>query len=105
MTRKEIILKLNYKLFLGKQTGPIKKCMIESIKKLALILEKNDSSMTIFWDILLYYLLLVFEMVYSELKQDRVLINEWILNLAKREHDTSLRLHPHWLNAKYENSN
>ena len=42
--------------------------MIEPTKKLASILEKNGSKMTIFWDILHYYRLLELEKNYSELK-------------------------------------
>ena len=101
---KEIILTIDYELFLGKETGSVKECMIEPTEKLALILEKNGSKMTVFWDILHYYRLLELENNYSELKQDRILIEEQILDLARRGHDIQLHLHPHWLDAKYENS-
>lgn len=48
ITWKEIIPTLDYELFLAKETRSVKKCIIESTKKLASILEKNVSSMTIF---------------------------------------------------------
>jgi hypothetical protein len=99
---KKIILTIDYELFLGEKTGTVKNCMIEPTKKLASILEKNNSRMTVFWDILHYYRLLELEKSYSELRQDRNLIEEQILNLASRSHDIQLHLHPHWLDAEYE---
>jgi hypothetical protein len=100
---KKIILTIDYELFLGEKTGTVKKCMIEPTEKLASILEKNNSRMTVFWDILHYYRLLELEKSYSELRQDRDLIEEQIQNLANRGHDIQLHLHPHWLDAEYEN--
>lgn len=100
---KKIILTIDYELFLGEKTGTVKNCMIEPTEKLASIIEKNESRMTIFWDILHYYRLLELEKNFSELGKDRNLIEEQILNLASRGHDVQLHLHPHWLDAEYEN--
>ena len=99
------ILTIDYELFLGNQTGTVRNCMIEPTEKLASILEKNGSMMTIFWDILHYYRLIELENRHPELKQDRLVIEKQILYLAGRGHDIQLHLHPHWLDAKYENSN
>lgn len=101
---KEIILTADYELFLGEESGSVSECMIEPTNKLLSILEKNNSKMTVFWDILHYYRLLELERNFSELKQDRILIEEQILDLASRGHDIQLHLHPHWLDAKYQNS-
>jgi hypothetical protein len=100
---RKIILTIDHELFLGKETGSVKECMIEPTNKLASIIEKNRSKMTIFWDILHYYRLLELENGYAELKKDRLLIEKQILDLVKRGHDVQLHLHPHWLDAKYEN--
>ncbi|MFO7525507.1 MAG: hypothetical protein R6W68_08645 [Ignavibacteriaceae bacterium] len=78
--------------------------MTEPTEKLASILNKNGSKMTIFWDILHYYKLLEFEKRHPELKHDRLLIEKQILDLAGRGHDVQLHLHPHWLDAKYADS-
>lgn len=102
---RETILTIDYELFLGSKTGTVKDCMIEPTEKLASILEKNFSKMTIFWDILHYYRLLELEKKFSELGKDRELIKGQILNLASRGHDIQLHLHPHWLDAVYENGN
>lgn len=99
---KKIILTIDYELFLGVKTGTVRECMIEPTIKLASIVEKNGSKMTIFWDILHYYRLLELENSYSELKQDRLLIEEQIIDLARRGHDIQLHLHTQWLDSKYE---
>ena len=100
---KKIILTIDYELFLGEQTGTVKNCMIEPTEKLASIIEKNGSKMTVFWDILHYHRLLELENNYPELKRDKLLIEEQILDLTRRGHDIQLHIHPHWLDAKYEN--
>ena len=94
---KKIILTIDYELFLGPKTGNVKDCMIEPTEKLASIIEKNGSRMTVFWDILHYYQLLQLENRYPELKQDKLLIEKQILDLSRRGHDIQLHLHPHWL--------
>ena len=101
---KEIILTIDYELFLGKETGSVREIMIKPTQKLLSILEKNGSKMTVFWDILHYYRLLELEKQHFELNQDRLLIEEQILELARKGHSIQLHLHPHWLNAEYENN-
>ena len=102
---KQFILTIDYELFLGEETGGIYACMIEPTKKLASILEKNGSKMTIFWDILHYYRLLEIENENPKLIQRRQLIEEQVLDLAGKGHDIQLHIHPHWLDAKYEDNN
>lgn len=101
---KEIILTIDYELFLGQETGDVKDVIIEPTQKILSILEKNDSRMTVFWDILHFYRLLVLEKNHPALKEDRLLIENQILDLASKGHDIQLHLHPHWLDAKYENN-
>ena len=100
---KKIILTIDYELFLGSKTGSVKDCMIKPTDKLISYLDKNNSKMTVFWDILHYYQLLKFENNFSELKEDRLLIEKQILKLAEKGHDIQLHLHPNWLDAKYQN--
>jgi len=100
---KEIILTIDYELFLGNKTGTVNDCMIEPTRKLLSLLENNNSKMTVFWDILHYYRLLQLQERFIELKEDRVVIEEQILDLVKKGHDVQMHLHPHWLDAQYEN--
>jgi hypothetical protein len=99
---KKIILTMDYELFLGEKTGTVKKCMIEPTAKLISCLKKNNSMMTVFWDILHYYRLIELGQYYSELQKDKLLIEEQILELVYNGHDIQLHLHPQWLDAKYE---
>lgn len=98
---KKIVLTADYELFLGEKTGSVKECFIEPTAKLLKILEKSNSKMTIFWDILHFYRLLELEETFPELKADRIAIEEQVLEMAKAGHDIQLHLHPHWLDAAY----
>lgn len=98
---KQIILTIDYELFLGKDTGSVKSCMIDPTEKLAKYLSVNGSKMTIFWDILHFYKLLELENKFPKLKKDRIAIQNQIVNLADQGHDIQLHLHPHWLDANF----
>jgi hypothetical protein len=100
---KKIILTIDYELFLGLKTGDVDSCMVEPTRKLATILNNNESKMTIFWDILHYYKLIEYQDLFPELKNDVNIIEKQILFLAKEGHDIQLHLHPHWLDAVYKN--
>lgn len=101
---KTFILTIDYELFLGSKTGTVEKCMVEPTEKLAEVLDINDSKMTVFWDILHYYRLTELESEYSELKNDRELIEKQLSFLISKGHDIQLHLHPHWIDAVYKNS-
>lgn len=96
------ILTIDYELFLGSKTGTVTECMIGPTDNLLSLLQINNSKMTVFWDILHFYRLLQLEEKFSELKQDRILIEDQISRLIQSGHDVQLHLHPHWLDAVYE---
>lgn len=100
---KQLILTIDYELFLGKETGDVQSCMIEPTEKLAKYLSFNNSKMTVFWDILHFYKLLELEKEYEELKKDRIAIENQIIKLVEYGHDIQLHLHPHWLDAEFIN--
>jgi len=102
---KEIILTIDYELFFGNKTGTVNECMIEPTEKLALILEKNDSKMTVFWDVLHYYRLIQLENKFDQLRKDRTLIENQILSLVEKGHDIQMHLHPHWLDTQFIDGN
>lgn len=95
-------LAIDYELFLGSKTGTVTECMIGPTDKLISLLQINNSKMTVFWDILHFYRLLQLEEKFSELKQDRILIEDQLSRLIQSGHDVQLHLHPHWLDAVYE---
>jgi hypothetical protein len=104
MMSKKIILTIDYELFFGERTGSVKECIIEPTEKLLKMLDNSNSSMTVFWDILHFYKLIELEDNHPELKSDRILIEKQIINMVKKGCDIQMHLHPHWLDAKYENS-
>jgi hypothetical protein len=75
--------------------------MIEPTNNLAHLLDINKSKLTVFWDILHYYRVNELEDDYSELKNDKILIEEQIALLVSKGHDIQLHIHPHWLDAEY----
>jgi hypothetical protein len=99
---KTFILSADYELFLGSRTGTVKQCMIEPTDKLAELLDINNSKMTVFWDILHYYRLSELESDNQSLRDDKRLIEQQISSLISKGHDIQLHIHPHWLDAKYE---
>lgn len=76
--------------------------MVKPTYKLAEILDLNDSKMTVFWDILHYYRLIELQNDHQALKKDKQLIDEQISFLISKGHDIQLHLHPHWIDAEYE---
>jgi len=102
---KKIILTSDYELFLGEKTGSVEECIIKPTEKLLKMLGSSDSRMTVFWDILHFYRLLELENDYPELKADRIAIEKQILSMVRDDHDIQLHLHPHWLDANYQNGN
>jgi hypothetical protein len=101
---KKFVLTVDYELFLGDVTGTVKECMIEPMSKIASILDKNGSKMTIFWDILHYYKLLELETSFPVLRERRIWIEEQLIDMVRRGHDIQLHLHPHWLDAQYQDN-
>jgi hypothetical protein len=99
---KRIILTIDYELFLGDSTGSVEKCMVEPTYKLSEILDINNSKMTVFWDILHYYRLFELENDFTEIKDERRIIDEQISFLVSGGHDIQLHIHPHWLDAVYQ---
>ena len=98
---KNIVLTIDYELFLGRETGDVASCMIAPTEKLETLLAMNNGRMTVFWDILHYYKLLEYQNSFPHLQEDIQAIEKQILSLAKKGHDIQLHLHPHWLDAVY----
>lgn len=100
---KIFLLTIDYEIFLGTITGTVKECMIEPTEKLLKILDNSNSKMTVFWDILHYYKLNELADKFPELQQDKQEIENQIIKIVKAGHDVQLHIHPHWLDAQYQN--
>lgn len=102
-SKKNIILTIDYEVFLGDDTGDMEKVLINPTYQLMDILKINNSKMTVFWDILHYYRIVSLCKVNTELIKHKELIEKQISDIVEDGHDIQLHLHPHWLDAKFEN--
>ena len=100
--QKELVLTIDYELFFGKKSGTVQNCMLKPTDLLMNLLDKYQSKMTIFWDILHYWKLLQLEKLHPEQKKDRTAIKSQICDMVKRGHDVQLHIHPHWLDTDFE---
>lgn len=101
--KKRFVLTIDYEVFLGRETAPIEETLIKPTNKLLDILDINKSKMTVFWDILHYYAICQNCNEYPELYIDKKLIEDQIKNIVLKGHDVQMHIHPHWLDAKFEN--
>ena len=98
---KDLILTIDYEVFLGDETGNLREVLIEPTYQLMEILRLNGSKMTVFWDIMHYDALCRLSKEYPRLKEEQLLIEQQIKDLVAEGHDVQMHIHPHWLDAKY----
>ena len=98
---KNIVLTIDYEVFLGEDTGNLREVLIAPTYKLMEILRLNGSKMTVFWDIMHYDALCRWSKEYPQLKEEKLLIEQQIKDLVAEGHDVQMHLHPHWLDAKF----
>lgn len=104
MLMKPLLLSVDYELFYGDDAGTVENCMIRPLNHLMEILEPSGSKMTVFVDVLHYYRLKELEREVPDLRFDRELIEKQVSVLLKRGHDIQMNIHPHWLDARWENN-
>lgn len=100
---KQLILTVDYELFFGDDAGTVENCMIRPVKRLMEVLDVYGGKMTVFWDILHFYRLQQLEGEVDDLRFDRELIEKQIQQLLIQGHDVQMHIHPHWLDARWEN--
>mgnify|MGYP002521424246 CR=1 FL=1 len=99
---KTLILSIDYEVFLGERTGDVEEVLINPTYRLMDILNKNGSKMTVFWDVLHYYQLCKNRDLSPKLFREKTLVENQIRELVRQGHDVQMHIHPHWLDAKYE---
>lgn len=102
MKQKTFILTIDYEVFLGDSSGDLQSTLINPTYWLMKILKKNDSKMTVFWDVLHYYRICQLSSKHDELLIQKTLIENQIKDLVIDGHDIQLHLHPHWLDTNYD---
>ena len=99
MTKKKILLTFDYELFFGTPSGSVEKCILEPTDKIIKILNKYDKKGIFFIDTL--YLEKLREIGDLNTLEK---IHEQLRCLVANKHRIELHLHPHWLDAKFENN-
>lgn len=101
MTRKKIILSFDYELFFGYKSGTVRKSLIEPTYLLLDGMDKYGLKGNFFvdWQMLKYLKLQSTERTIS----DYNLIVSQLQDIVRRGHRIELHIHPHWVNAKYNN--
>ena len=101
MTRKKIILSFDYELFFGYKSGTVRKSLIEPTNLLLDGMDKYGFKGNFFvdWQMLKYLKLQSTERTIS----DYNLIVSQLKDIVRRGHRIELHIHPHWVNAKYNN--
>ncbi|MBO4961663.1 MAG: hypothetical protein J6C80_05465 [Flavobacteriales bacterium] len=96
-----IILTLDYELFLGKNTGSIDNCLIRPLDAYIESIEKYGAKFTIFVDATYLYRLKDYSTKYEKAAEDYKKISTHIKNLQQRGHEIQLHIHPHWFYSDY----
>lgn len=95
---KKLLLTFDYELFFN-QSGTPEKCILEPTEKLIQIFSRLGIKTTFFVDIL-YYLRMLENKASREKSK---LIKTQLQELVSHGHRIELHLHPHWLDAAYNN--
>lgn len=101
MPRKKIILSFDYELFFGYKSGTVRKSLIEPTNLLLDGMDKYGLKGNFFvdWQMLKYLKLQSTQRTIS----DYNLIVSQLQDIVRRGHRIELHIHPHWVNAKYNN--
>lgn len=94
--KKHIIFTFDYELFLG-VSGSAENCLIIPTNKLLDVFKANHATVTFFVDVT-YLLMLKKEGV----REDFDKVSKQIQRMALEGHEVALHIHPHWVDAKYE---
>ena len=96
---KMIFLTFDYEMFL-RRSGSINKCILMPISLIIDRLKRNNIKAVFFIDILQLYMLRKNNHIH-----DFNILKDNILELLKDGHQIELHVHPHWVDAIYDNEN
>lgn len=97
-----ILLTLDYELFLGAKTGSIENCLIRPLEAYLQRIEKYGVRFTIFVDATFLYKLKMYASQYENAADDYEKISTHIKELQLRGHEIQLHIHPHWFYSTYD---
>lgn len=99
--RRHILLTFDYELYLGKQSGSLKNCILKPTSLLLEVLKKNNFTKAIFFVDTTYIKRLV-ETDSGDCRADLFLLKKQMLEILKSGHYLFPHLHPHWKDAIYD---
>lgn len=98
----DILLTLDYELFLGSETGSVDNCLIIPMQKLQITAEKYGAKFTIFVDATFLYMLKQYSSKYDKAYKDFKTIRNHLCLLDSLGHDIQLHIHPHWFYSSFD---
>lgn len=102
----DIILTLDYELFLGENTGTVDSCLIKPMELLESTAHIDiPIKYTIFVDAVYLYKLNTYKDKYPSVKADLNKISQHLTSLQSAGHDIQLHVHPHWYYSVYNGRN
>jgi hypothetical protein len=98
---KNVLLTFDYELFQGTRSGTVANCMLKPTDKILDVLGRHKAISIFFIDMM--YVVRLHEAAgkYPKAKGDFELIEKQIIRMAEEGHYVFNHLHPHWLNALY----
>lgn len=96
-----ILLTLDYELFLGSRTGSVLNCLINPMNKILSVCDSEDVRMTLFVDASYLYRLSQYRDVYPQLKTEYEMIEKHLKELDASGYDIQLHIHPHWSTSTF----
>ncbi len=100
--QKKILVTFDCELFLGKRSGSVINCMLLPTSKILNLLTKHKATAIFFIDMLYLCRLKEVAEKFSEAKSDFDLIESQLIEMAEQGHYIFNHLHPHWLDAIYD---
>ena len=102
MGDKTVLFTFDYELFLGQKSGSVQKCLLDPTRKLLDIFDDYHIEKAIFF-IDTTYLIRLKEVAnnYERANHDWQQITRQLQDISMRGHYLYLHLHPHWLDAVY----
>jgi peptidoglycan/xylan/chitin deacetylase (PgdA/CDA1 family) len=100
--QKKILVTFDCELFLGKRSGSVANCMLLPTSKILNLLAKHQATAIFFVDMLYLCRLKKVAEKFSEAKNDFDLTERLLIEMAEQGHYIFNHLHPHWLDAIYD---
>ena len=97
-----VLLTLDYELFLGSKTGSVEKCLITPMNYLLKEVASTKAFFTIFVDAAYLYMLDTLRKYNASLEKDYCLICGHLNALQKKGHDIQLHIHPQWFFSEFD---